>query len=201
MPRYTSQPYRASHVSGRGCTRPGGSSRRGAPSHALVEAPCSVLANDTAEERLCPYTYGSAMLRAGDKQLMAAHGRTNLREPRARCPAPSQRLPSGVPREGAVHGGCTRATPVHTPPSQVPRTWSSRAIPRAEPRYESSFARQGGLLSIATQEPNWLRSPSLLGPVLVIRSGITMGEVRAGLGPANAKRNQVGEENANSRKP
>ena len=25
------------------------------------------------------------------------------------------------------------------------------------------FARQGGLLSIATQEPNWSRSPSLLG--------------------------------------
>src|SRR3954466_8176143 len=68
------RPYRAGHVSGRGCTRPGGSSRRGAPSHVPVEAPCSALADDTTEERLCPYTYGSAMLRAGDKQLRVASG-------------------------------------------------------------------------------------------------------------------------------
>src|SRR3954466_11437394 len=68
------RPYRASHVLGRGCTRPGGSSWRGAPSHVPVEAPCSALADDTAEERLCPYTYGSAMLRAGDKQLRVAPG-------------------------------------------------------------------------------------------------------------------------------
>ena len=71
VPRYTSQPCRASHVLGRGCTRPGGSSRRGPPSHAQVEAPCSALAVDTAEERLCPCTSGSTMLRAGDKQLRA----------------------------------------------------------------------------------------------------------------------------------
>ena len=32
------------------------------------------------------------------------------------------------------------------------------------------FARQGGLLSIATQEPNWSRSPSPLGLVLAIRT-------------------------------
>ena len=151
---HLARPYRASHVSGRGCTRPRGSSRRGAPSHAPVEAPCSMLADDTAEERLCPYTYGSAMLRVGDKQLRAAHGRTNLREPRAQCPAPSQCLPSGVPHEGARHGGYARASPECTPPSQVPWTWSSRAPPRAEPRYENPFTRQGGLLSIATQEPN-----------------------------------------------
>ena len=31
----------------------------GAPSHVPVEAPCSTLADDTAEERLCPYTYGA----------------------------------------------------------------------------------------------------------------------------------------------
>ena len=64
VPRYTSQPCRASHVSGRGCTRPGGSSRRGPPpthkwkhhaprwpstlprsgyAHAQAEALCSAL--------------------------------------------------------------------------------------------------------------------------------------------------------------
>src|SRR4051812_26049911 len=116
-------------MSGWGCTRPGGSSQRGAPSHVPVEAPCSALADDTAEELLCPYTYGSAMLRAGDKQLRAPHRRTNLREPSAQCPAPSQRLPSGAPREGAGHGGYARALPERTPPSQVPRTWSSRSLP------------------------------------------------------------------------
>ena len=94
------QPCRASHVSGRGCTCSEGSSKRGAPSHVPVEAPCSALADDTAEERLCPYTYGSAMLRAGDKQLRAAprphqpqgapelsvrpHRNTSPRESRAR---------------------------------------------------------------------------------------------------------------------
>ena len=72
VPIYTSQPCRASHMSGRGCTRPGGSPQREPPSHTQVEAPCSALAIDTAEERLCPCTSGSTMLRAGDKQLRAA---------------------------------------------------------------------------------------------------------------------------------
>ena len=40
--------------------------------HALVEAPCSALAVDTAEEQLCPCKSGSAMLCAGDKQLGVA---------------------------------------------------------------------------------------------------------------------------------
>ena len=111
-----------------------GSSRRGAPSHAPVEAPCSALADDTAEERLCPYTYGSAMLRAGDKQLWAAHGCINLREPRAQWLASSQRLPSGEPHEGAGHGDCSRVTPKRPPPNQVPRTWASRAPPEAAVR-------------------------------------------------------------------
>ena len=62
------------------------------------------------------------------------------------------------------------------------------------------FARQGGLLSIATQEPNLSRSPSLLGPVLLIRSGLTAAEVCAGPGPADVEHEQVGEKNANSRK-
>ena len=57
-----------------GLYTPRGLSSEGAPSHAPVEAPCSALADDTAEERLCPYTYGSAMLRAGDKQLRVAPG-------------------------------------------------------------------------------------------------------------------------------
>ena len=44
----------------------------GAPTHVPVEAPCSTLADDTVEERLCPCKSRSAMLRAGDKQLRAA---------------------------------------------------------------------------------------------------------------------------------
>ena len=111
------------------------------------------------------------MLRAGDKQLRAAHGRTNLKDHKTQCLAPSQRLPSGAPREGAGHGGYARASPERMPPSQVPRTWSSRAPPRAEPRFGNPFEHQGGLLSIATQEPNLPHSPSLLSPVLVFGRG------------------------------
>ena len=70
-----------------GLYMPRGLLPEGPPSHVPVEAPFSVLADDTAEERLCPYTYGSAMLRAGDKQLRVAPDRINLREPKAQCPA------------------------------------------------------------------------------------------------------------------
>ena len=66
-----------------GLYTPRGLLPEGPPSHVPVEAICSVLANDTAKERLCPYTYGSTMLHAGDKQLRAAHGCINLREPKA----------------------------------------------------------------------------------------------------------------------
>ena len=104
VPRYTSQPCRASHVLGRGCTRPGGSSRRGAPSHAQLEAPCSALADDTAEEWLCPCTSGSTMLRAGDKQLRAA--------PRSYQPQGAQSSASSLtatpPLGRAARGGWAR---------------------------------------------------------------------------------------------
>ena len=51
------------------------------------------------------------------------------RSRQARCSASLQRFPFEVSREGAGHGGCARATPKRTPPSQVSRTWSSRAPP------------------------------------------------------------------------
>ena len=59
------------------------------------------------------------MLRTGDKQLRAAHGRTNLRDPSAQCPALSQRLPSGAPCEGAGHGGYARAHATQPGPSDL----------------------------------------------------------------------------------
>ena len=55
-----------------GMPTPRGLSAVGVPSHVPVEAPCSMLAVDTAEERRCPCNCGSAMLRAGDKQLREA---------------------------------------------------------------------------------------------------------------------------------
>ena len=60
---------------------PRGFHSEGAPTHAPVEAPCSMLAVDTVEERLCPCKCRSAMLHTGHKQLWAAHGCINLREP------------------------------------------------------------------------------------------------------------------------
>ena len=165
-----------------GLYTPWGLSAEGAPSHAPVEAPCSALADDTAEERLCPYTYGSVMLRAGDKQLRAAYGRTNLREPRAQCPAPSQRIPSGVPRERVGHGGCAWVTPGRTPPSQAPRAWFVARLSPSGAKVRRPFERQGGLLSIATQEPNWSRSPSLLSS-----ERLTAVEVCAGSGSTDVE--------------
>src|SRR3954466_6925454 len=137
------RPYRASHVSGRGCTRPGGSSRRGAPSHVPVEAPCSALADDTAEERLCPYTYGSAMLRAGDKQLRVAS--------RPREPQGAQSSVAGLiatpPPGSAVRGGWARGLRMgHAQPYAPARPLgpgSSRVSPRAEPRYEGRLRFKG----------------------------------------------------------
>ena len=64
-----------------GLYTPRGLHSEGAPTHAPVEAPCSALAVDMVEERLCPCKCGSAMLRAGDKQLGRPHGRINLGEP------------------------------------------------------------------------------------------------------------------------
>ena len=55
-----------------GLYTPRGLHSEGALTHAPVEAPCSTLVVDTAEERLCSCKCGSAMLRAGDKQLRAA---------------------------------------------------------------------------------------------------------------------------------
>ena len=118
-----------------GMYTPPGLHSEGALTHALVEAPCSALAVDTVEERLCPCKCGSAMLRAGDKQLRAA--------PRPHQPQGATRLsvqphrnafPLGESREGAGHGGCARVTPKRTPPNQVPRTWASRAPPEASAR-------------------------------------------------------------------
>ena len=55
-----------------GLYTPRGLSSEGAPFHAPVEAPCSVLAINTAEEQICACKSGSAMLHAGDKQLGVA---------------------------------------------------------------------------------------------------------------------------------
>ena len=55
-----------------GMYTPRGLHSEGALTHARVEAPCSTLAVDTAEERLCLWKCGSAMVRPGDKQPRAA---------------------------------------------------------------------------------------------------------------------------------
>ena len=113
-----------------GLHTPRGLHSEAALTHAPVEAPCSMLAVDTVEERLCPCKCRSAMLRAGDKQLRVTpwpyqpQGATRLSvQPHRNA------FPSGEPREGAGHGGCARVTPKRTLPYQVPRTRSLRALP------------------------------------------------------------------------
>ena len=87
-----------------GLYTPRGLHSEGALTHAPVEVPCSALAVDTVEERLCPYTYGSAMLRAGDKQLRVA--------PRPHQPQGAQSSVSSLivtpPLGSAARGGWAR---------------------------------------------------------------------------------------------
>ena len=147
VPRYTSQPCRASHVSGRGCTRPGGSPQREPPSHAQVEAPCSALAIDTAEERLCPCTSGSTMLRAGDKQLRAAsrpyqhQGAPELSVQPHRNASPRESRARGL-GTGAALGHAQAYAALPGPPDLVV-TRPSRAEPRRGQRYEGCLHVKG----------------------------------------------------------
>ena len=154
------------------------------PSHVPVEAPCSALAVDTAEERLCPCKCGSAMLRAGDKQLRGAsrlyqpQGAPELSvrphrnaSPRESCArgwtrglrsghAQAYATQPGLPGLGAALG----SRPSARRPNRSPGPGRRTPLPRPRGKVWRLFACQGGLLSIATQEPNWSRSPSLLGP-------------------------------------
>ena len=175
-------PYRAGHVSGRGCTRPGGSSRRGAPSHAPVEAPCSVLADDTAEERLCPYTYGSAMLHAGDKQLRVAPAASTSGSPELSAWPHRNASPRGRLVRGLDTGAAPRSRPDARHPARPPRAWFVARLSPSVAKVRRPFERQGGLLSIATQEPNWSCSPSLLSS-----ERLTAVEVCVGPGSADVE--------------
>ena len=71
MPLHTSSSPVVQATCQGGLYTPRGLSLEGTPSHAPVGAPCSALAVDMVEERLYPCKWGSAMLRAGDKQLGA----------------------------------------------------------------------------------------------------------------------------------
>src|SRR3954468_3110615 len=57
VPRYTSPSPTVPATCQGGAVHTPGAPPGGPPSHVPVEAPCSTLADDTAEERLCPYTY------------------------------------------------------------------------------------------------------------------------------------------------
>src|SRR3954467_495441 len=141
---HLARPYRASHVLGQGCTRPGGSSRRGSPSHVPVEAPCSALADDTVEERLCPYTYESAMLRAGDKQLRVAPGPHQPQGAQSSVSSLIVTPPLGsAARGGWARGLCLGHTQTYATQPASPGPGSSRVSPRAEPRYEGRLSVKG----------------------------------------------------------
>ena len=154
-----------------GLYTPRGLHSEGAPTHTPVEAPCSALAVDTVEERLCPCKCGSAMLRAGDKQLRAAsrpyqpQGALELSVWPHRNASPRESRARGL-GTGAALGSCPSVRhPARSPGPGRRAPLLRRASARAKVR--RSFERQGGLLSIAAQDPNWSRSPSLLGLVLV----------------------------------
>ena len=127
-----------------GLYTPRGLHSEGALTHAPVEAPCSMLAVNTVEERLCPCKCGSAMLRAGDKQLRAA--------PWPHQPQGAQSSVSSLivtPSLGsAARGGWARGlrlghAQTHATQPGPPGPGSSRVSPRAEPRYEGRLSVKG----------------------------------------------------------
>ena len=130
-----------------GLYTPRGLHSEGALTHAPVEAPCSALAVDTVEERLCPCKCGSAMLRVGDKQLGASPW-PHQSQGAARLSVQSYRntFPSGESREGAGHGGYAQVLPSVRLPARSLRP-SRRAPSRAEPRrgkrYEGRLSVKG----------------------------------------------------------
>ena len=102
VPRYTSSgPTVPATCQGGAVHAPGAPPGGGTPSHVLVEAPCSVLAVDTAKERLCPCTSGSTMLRAGDKQLRAA---SRLYQPQGAPELSVRPHRNASPRESRTRG-------------------------------------------------------------------------------------------------
>ena len=144
VPRYTSPGPTVPATCQGGLYTPRGLLPEGAPSHVPVEAPCSVLADDIAEERLCPYTYGSTMLRAGDKQLRVAPG---LRQPQGAQSSVSSLIVT-PPLGSAARGGWARGlrlghTQTHAAQPGPLRPGLSRVSPRAEPRYEGRLSVKG----------------------------------------------------------
>ena len=135
-----------------GCTCPRGSPQREPPSHAQVEAPCSVLAINTAEERQCPFTRGSTMLRAGDKQLRAASRSCQPQGPLELSVRPHH---NASPRESSARGLGTGAALGSRPSVRHPTRspGPGRRAPLLRPQRGQVwklFARHGGLLSIVT---------------------------------------------------
>ena len=127
-----------------GLYMPWGLLPEGPPSHVPVEAPCSVLADDTAKERLCPYTYRSAMLRAGDKQLRVAPG---PHQPQGAQSSVSSLIIT-PPLGSAARGGWARGlrlghTQTHATQPGPPGPGSSRVSPRVERRYEGHLSVKG----------------------------------------------------------
>ena len=119
----------------------------GALTHAPVEAPCSALVVDTAEERLCPCKCRSAMLRAGDKQLRAApwsyqpQGATELSVWPHRNTSPRESRARGL-GTGAALG--SRPSIRHPARSLGPgRRAPSRAEPQRGKRYEGRLSVKG----------------------------------------------------------
>ena len=73
-----------------------------------------------------------------------------------------------------------------------PRAWFVARPSSSGAKVQRLFERQGGHLSIATQEPNWSRSPSLLSS-----ERLTAVEVCVGPGSAGVEHKQVGRKSVN----
>ena len=124
VPIYTSSSPAVQATCQGGAVDAPGAPPEGAPSHTQVEAPCSMLAVDTAEERLCPCTSGSTMLCAGDKQPRAAS--------RSYQPQGAQSLVSSLivtpPLGSAARGGWARGLRLVRRASLPERSQGTKAV-------------------------------------------------------------------------
>ena len=142
----------------------------------------------------------------------ALGSRPSARHP-TRSPGPGRRAPLPRPRRGQVWKLFARQGGILSIMTQEPNWSRSPSLPgpprspvgpmavelcagpgSADVEHLSTlvnspyklFGRQGGLLSIATQEPNSSRSPSLLGPSWSLVGPMAV-EVCAGPGPADVE--------------
>ena len=103
-----------------------------------------------------PVHIGSAMLRAGDKQLMVAPGPHQPQGAQSSVSSLIVTRPLGsAARGGGAQGLRLCHAQTHAAQPGPLGAWFVARLSPSGAKVRRPFERQGGLLSIMTQEPNW----------------------------------------------